>query len=98
MARILHTKFYISRLLAAVQSRCETPLAAIPRSGSCRPADRPLFPDGAGVRSGLFINACCAVCRHCRCDAQVAVANLEQALRLTASGLAARVNMSTRVS
>jgi hypothetical protein len=83
MARTLHTQFYISWLRAAVQPWSETTPAAIRRSGSCPPADRPLFPDGAGVGSGLFINACLAVCRQCRCDQQVAVANLGQSLHLS---------------
>jgi hypothetical protein len=95
MARTLHTNFYISRLLAAVRRWSATSPAAIRRSGSRPPADRSLVPNGAGVGSGLFINACCAVCRHCRCDEQVAAANLGQSLRLSAFRLLDRVNMST---
>jgi hypothetical protein len=97
MARTLRTQFYISRLLAAVQTRSETALAGIPRSGSCPPADRSLFPNGAGVPGGLFINACSAVCRGCGRDERAAAVSLKQGLRLTASWLAESANMSTGV-
>ncbi len=97
MARTSRTQFYISRLPAAVQARSETTLAGIPRSGSCPPADRSPFPNGAGARSGLFADVCFAVCRHCGRAKQPAVANLQRGLRLTPSWLAARVNMSTGV-
>ena len=97
MARTSRTQFYISRPPAAVQTRSETTPAGIPRSGSCASAERTPFPDGAGVRSGLFTDVCFAVCCRCGRAEQPAVGSPQRGLRLTASWLAAWFNMSTGV-
>ena len=84
MTRTPRTQFYISRLLAAVQTRSETTRAGILRFDSCPPVERSLCLHGTGVRSGLFIIAWFAACHdHGRVD-RAAMAQLEQGLRLTA--------------
>ena len=97
MARTPRTEFYISRLLAAVQTRSETTLAAIVRFDNCPPVERSRCLHGTGVRSRLFSNARFAGCRDHGRDEQAATTRLEQGLRLTAFWLAECAHVSTRV-
>jgi hypothetical protein len=56
MACTLRTLFYISLLLAAALTRAEPAAAGIGLSDSCPLACRSQFLNGAGARSGSFVD------------------------------------------